>query len=92
MIKYSKIIMITEDEKIFDMIKIMRTKVELKEDDNNLILLHRAKDPDHIFIEEELRFWQENDMMRVTVSVEQPFDSKNGKGGVEESKEGNYFL
>ena len=62
--------MITEDDKIFNIIKLLRTKVDKKEDSSNFVLLHRAVDYQNIFIEEELKFWQENDMLRVTVSVE----------------------
>jgi hypothetical protein len=81
--------MITEDEKIFDIVKLLRTKIDNREEDVNFVLLHRAKTPDNIYLDEELKFWQENDMLRVTISVERPGDPTTGKGGVDESvKEG----
>jgi hypothetical protein len=62
--------MVTEDETIFNIIKVMRTKVEDKEDHLNLVLLHQAKNQNTIYLEEELKFWQENSMMMITVNVE----------------------
>lgn len=77
--------MITEDEKIFNIVKLLRTKIDNREEDTNFVLVHRAKTPQDIYLDEELKFWQENDMLRVTVSVETPMDPAPGKGGVEES-------
>jgi hypothetical protein len=42
--KYACIVMITEDDKIFNIIKLLRTKVDKKEDNSNFVLLHRAVD------------------------------------------------
>ena len=61
--------MVTEDESIFNIIKIMRTKVDDKEDHLNLVLAHHAKNESTIYLEDELKFWQENSMMMVTVNV-----------------------
>lgn len=49
--------MVTEDENIFNIIKIMRTKVEDKEDHLNLVLLHQASNASTIYLEDELKFW-----------------------------------
>lgn len=62
--------MITEDENILNIVKILRTRIEDKKDETELILLHQAKDLDNLVIAEELKFWENNDLMRVTVSIE----------------------
>lgn len=93
MLTFNSIIMITEDENIFNIVKFLRTKIDNKEEDIDMELLHRAKTPKNIYLDEELRFWQENDMLRVTISVENPTDTTVGKGGVDESrKEGKFKL
>jgi NAD(P)H-flavin reductase len=91
MFKFDNIIMITEDEKIFDIVKILRTKIDNREEDTNFTLLHRAKTPDDIFLDEELKFWQENDMLMVRLSVESPREDTVGKGGADENQQEGKF-
>jgi hypothetical protein len=54
---FENIIMITEDEKIFNIIKLLRTKIDNREEETNFTLLHRAKNPKTIYLDEELKFW-----------------------------------
>lgn len=62
--------MITEDENILNIIKILRTRIEDKKDHSELFLLHQAKDKENLIIADELKFWEKNELMKVTVSIE----------------------
>lgn len=84
--KFQTIVMITEDETIFNIIKIMRTKVDQKEDKLNLVLVHHAANEKSIYLEDELKYWQEQRMMMIHINVaaapkaaESAIQSKLGK-------------
>lgn len=68
--------MITEDENILNIVKILRTRIEDKKDNTELILLHQAKDKDNLVIADELTFWEDNDLMRVTIGIESPIQQE----------------
>ena len=62
--------MVTEDEKIMNIVKILRTRIEDSDDETELILIHQAKNRDNLIIADELKFWEDNELMRVTVGIE----------------------
>lgn len=86
---YLKIIMITEDENILNIVKILRTRIEDKKDNTELILLHQAKNKDNLIIADELKFWEDNELMRVTICMESTIQEENEE---EEQQEKMTFL
>jgi len=78
--------MVTEDERVLDIVKILRTRIEDTKDETELILMHQAKDKDNLVIADELKFWEENELMKVTISMERPgedWEGIKGKFGIE---------